>query len=277
MVGNSVLNESKTVENQDPPIAMVAGKPIDQQPTDLFIPPDALKVFLNAFEGPLDLLLYLIRKHKFDILDLPVSKITDQYMEYVDLMKEFNLDLAAEYLLMAAILAEIKSRMLLPVETQSDDESDDPRADLVARLKEYELLKQGALDLDSLPRHEREFFVAQATRNDAIKVAHEMPDLDLSQLTMAFAGVIKRINAQASHHISRESLSTRQRMSQIMEQLQQQSQLPFHQLFLVEEGVAGAVVAFLAILQLAKEQLIGIALDINELAIFRLESLPQEA
>jgi len=264
-----VPNETDNVQKQDAPIAVLAGEPIIQPPQDLFIPPDALTVFLNAFEGPLDLLLYLIRKHKFDILDLPVSKITEQYMEYVELMKELNLDLAAEYLLMAAILAEIKSRMLLPVETDVEDESHDPRADLVARLEEYDLLKQGALDLDSLPRFDRELVVAKAVRHDNIKVAEVLPTLDLAQLTLAFAGVVKRLNANASHHITRESFSTRQRMSQILAQLQQQSRLPFHCLFVLAEGISGAVVAFLAILQLIKEQLIGIEIiDDNQLVIF---------
>ncbi len=252
------------------PIAMIAGEPLITQPQDLFIPPDALTVFLNAFEGPLDLLLYLIRKHKFDILDLPVSKITQQYMEYVELMKVLDLDLAAEYLLMAAILAEIKSRMLLPVEAEVDDESLDPRADLVARLKEYELLKQGAVDMDTIPRLERDFFVAKVRRHDSLVVDAQGPELELADLTVAFASVIKRIAANASHHISRESLSTRERMTQILAQLQDDQQLLFHQLFAANEGVAGAVVSFLAILQLAKEQFVGIAVDGSKIAVFKL-------
>jgi len=271
MADNSMPNEAGDLSKQDSPIAVVAGEPLLEKPQDLFIPPDALTVFLNAFEGPLDLLLYLIRKHKFDILDLPVSRITAQYMEYVDLMKELNLDLAAEYLLMAAILAEIKSRMLLPVEVQVEDESLDPRADLVARLKEYELLKQGALEIEQLPRLERDVFVARALRNNKISVNEQLPQLELGELTLAFVGVVKRLSANASHHISRESLSTRQRMSQILTQLGEHAQLLFHQLFESVEGISGAVVAFLAILQLAKEQLIGIAVDGVELAIFKLE------
>lgn len=256
----------------DSPFAVVAGEPLAQQPSDLFIPPDALNVFLNAFEGPLDLLLYLIRKHKFDILDLPVSRITDQYMEYVELMKELNLDLASEYLLMAAILAEIKSRMLLPVEVNEDDETADPRADLVARLKEYELLKQGAIDLDSLPRLERDVFVASVKRNDNIVAQESEPEVNLSEITLAFANVVKRLSANAHHHISRESLSTRQRMSQILSQLASQGELRFHQLFSMTEGKAGAVVSFLAVLQLTKEQYIGIATTPDELSVFLLDT-----
>lgn len=271
MSENSVSIEVVEVSAQEAPIAMVSGEPIVEQPQDLFIPPDALTVFLNAFEGPLDLLLYLIRKHKFDILDLPVSKITEQYMEYVDLMKELNLDLAAEYLLMAAILAEIKSRMLLPVEAEVEDESLDPRADLVARLQQYEQLKQAAIDLDSLPRLEREHFIAKANRSDLASAAELMPELALNDLTLAFASIVKRLAANASHHISRESLSTRQRMTQILAQLQDQQQLLFHQLFAAKEGIAGAVVSFLAILQLAKEQFIGIALEHNDITIFKLQ------
>jgi len=253
------------------PIAMIAGIPMADQPHDLFIPPDALTVFLNAFEGPLDLLLYLIRKHKFDILDLPVSKITEQYMEYVDLMKELNLDLAAEYLLMAAILAEIKSRMLLPVEVDVDDDGYDPRADLVERLKEYEQFKQAALDLDGLPRLERDVFIGQSLLADNMAVTTGVSQVTLQELTTAFASVLKRIDVSASHHISREALSTRARMSQIMTQLAQLQPLAFHQLFAAVEGRSGAVVSFLAILQLCKEQLIGIALDGTEVSVFTLE------
>lgn len=270
MTDINAADELASIEQQ-PPIALVAGEPLAKQPQDLFIPPDALTVFLNAFEGPLDLLLYLIRKHKFDILDLPVSKITDQYMEYVDLMKELNLDLAAEYLLMAAILAEIKSRMLLPVQASVEDESLDPRADLVQRLKEYELLKQAALDIDALPRLERDTFVASAHIDDKIGVTQILPQLELAELTLAFSQVMKRVKANASHHISRESLSTRARMSQVLAQLAQAKTLAFHQLFTVNEGRSGAVVAFLAILQLVKEQLVGIAFDDKQLLIFLLD------
>lgn len=254
------------------PIALVAGQPVVQKPNDLFIPPDALQVFLSAFEGPLDLLLYLIRKHKFDILDLPVSKITDQYMEYVDLMKELNLDLAAEYLLMAAILAEIKSRMLLPVEVSIDDEEHDPRADLILRLKEYESYKQAALDIDSLPRYERDHYEANANKADNLLSDSPLSDVKLQDLSHAFLQVMKKVQANVHHHIQRESLSTRARMSEIMDLLSQSNTLMFWQLFKLNEGKAGAVVSFLAILQLCKEQLIGIASDArdNELNIFLL-------
>lgn len=260
----------KTVVNK--PIAMIAGEPMAKKPNDLFIPPDALQIFLTAFEGPLDLLLYLIRKHKFNILDLPVSKITDQYMEYVDLMKESNLDLAAEYLLMAAILAEIKSRMLLPVQTTVEDEESDPRADLIQRLKEYESYKQAAIDIDGLPRLERDQHTTSVFKADNL-VCHTTPsEVSLKDLSRAFVDVMKKVQATMSHRIQRESLSTRARMSEILALLKQDSSLMFWQLFNLNEGRAGAVVSFLAILQLCKEQLIGIATDngASELNVFLL-------
>jgi len=250
--------ESKQTKKQQP-IALVDGKPLVQKPNDLFIPPDALQVFLTAFEGPLDLLLYLIRKHKFDILDLPVSKITDQYMEYVDLMKELNLDLAAEYLLMAAILAEIKSRMLLPVQVSVEDEEHDPRIELIQRLKEYESYKQAALDIDALPRLERDQYQTSAIKAENLITDTALSDVTLKELSRAFVDVMKKVKATMSHHIQRESLSTRARMSEILILLKQDNSLMFWQLFKIEEGRAGAVVSFLAILQLCKEQLIGLA------------------
>jgi len=246
-------------EDLQQPIALVDGKPLATKPNDLFIPPDALQVFLTAFEGPLDLLLYLIRKHKFDILDLPVSKITDQYMEYVDLMKELNLDLAAEYLLMAAILAEIKSRMLLPVPVSEDDEEHDPRIDLILRLKEYESYKQAALDIDALPRLERDQYQTSAIKADNLITDSVLSEVSLKELSCAFADVMKKVKATMNHHIQRESLSTRARMSEILMLLKQNNSLMFWQLFKIDEGRAGAVVSFLAILQLCKEQLIGLA------------------
>ncbi|MGB1296900.1 MAG: segregation and condensation protein A [Psychrobium sp.] len=242
------------------PIALVAGEPVDKQPTDLFIPPDALQVFLSAFEGPLDLLLYLIRKHKFDILDLPISRITEQYMEYVDLMKELNLDLAAEYLLMAAILAQIKSKMLLPVQETIEEEETDPRAELVKRLQEYESYKRAALDIEALPRLDRDYYSTHAVKADNLVADSPLSEVTLKDLSHAFTQVMKQVQANVHHHIQRESLSTRARMSEIMDKLSENTSLMFWQLFNVEEGRAGAVVSFLAILQLCKEQMIGIAL-----------------
>ena len=264
------MTDVQEIEITQLPIALVGGLPLDQKPNDLFIPPDALQVFLTAFEGPLDLLLYLIRKHKFDILDLPVSKITDQYMEYVDLMKELNLDLAAEYLLMAAILAEIKSRMLLPTPEIIDDEEHDPRADLILRLKEYETFKKAALDIDALPRLERDEYTTSVDKADNLVCETPLSEVTLKELSHAFVNVMKKIKAHEHHHIQRESLSTRARMSEILSLLEKEPSLMFWQLFTASEGKSGAVVSFLAILQLCKEQLIGITAntDNNELTVF---------
>lgn len=250
---SNVINDKLTEQ-----FALVAGKPLDKKPNDLFIPPNALTIFLSAFEGPLDLLLYLIRKHKFDILDLPVREITDQYVEYVDLMKELNLDLAAEYLLMAAILAEIKSRMLLPTPTVIEDEESDPRADLVKRLKEYETLKQATLDIDALPRLQRDNYEVTVEKAENLSTEVAISEVSLKELSHAFMQVMKKIQANEHHIIQRESLSTRARMSDILDKLKNTESLMFWQLFTINEGKAGAVVSFLAILQLCKEQLIGI-------------------
>lgn len=270
------MADAQYIEITEQPIALVDGLPLEQKPNDLFIPPDALQVFLTAFEGPLDLLLYLIRKHKFNILDLPVSKITDQYMEYVDLMKELNLDLAAEYLLMAAILAEIKSRMLLPAPEIIDDEEHDPRADLIQRLKEYETFKQAALDIDALPRLERDNYTTSADKADNLVCETSLSQVTLKELSHAFLTVMKKVQANEHHHIQRESLSTRARMSEILSLLEKEHSLMFWQLFTFNEGKAGAVVSFLAILQLCKEQLIGIGTDKNkdDLNVFLLTENP---
>lgn len=258
------------VELEAPPIAIVAGQPFVKQPDDLFIPPDALQVFLQAFEGPLDLLLYLIRKHKFDIVDLPIFQITEQYMEYVELMKELDLDLAAEYLLMAAILAEIKSRMLLPVVAVVAEE-EDPRAALVERLKEYERYKQAAVELEQLPRLERDYQLAQVALAPNLAPVVLPPEVDLSQLFSAFSTVLTRIDSQCHHKIERERLSIRERMTQIMARLREVDSLAFHQLFNLNEGRSGVVVSFMAILELAKEQLVSWKLtkENNELRVFK--------
>ncbi|WDE08230.1 segregation/condensation protein A [Thalassomonas viridans] len=241
------------------PLAFIRGEALIEKPQDLFIPPDALEVILETFEGPLDLLLYLIRKQKFDIMDLPISPITEQYMVYVELMKDLKLELAAEYLVMAAILAEIKSRLLLPKQTV-DEEEEDPRAELVRRLQEYEVIKHAAEDLDSLPRLERDIFTADVALADNFKQRQLLAEVSLAELMAALNGVIKRNSAFEHHHIHKESLSTRERMSAILAQLKQTPEqapyMEFSRLFTPEEGRQGVVVTFLAILELIKESLI---------------------
>ena len=241
------------------PFALLRGEAIIEKPQDLFIPPDALEVILELFEGPLDLLLYLIRKQKFDILDLPIFPITTQYMAYVDLMKDIKLELAAEYLLMAAILAEIKSRLLLPKQAVTEDEGD-PRAELVRKLQAYEVIKKAAENLDELPRVDRDNFVANVELAENFIPEILNSQVDLAELVMALQGVIKRTQAYEHHHIHKESLSTRERMADILARLTQtkneQAYRNFSDLFTVKEGKQGVVVTFLAILELIKESLI---------------------
>ena len=237
-------------------------EPITQMPEDLYIPPEALRVFLETFEGPLDLLLYLIRRQNLDILTINVATITHQYIEYVELMKAMEIELAGEYLLMAAMLAEIKSRTLLPrpPKVEGDDE-EDPRAELIRRLQEYERLKEAAESLDTLPRMGRDWFSVQAGLPPIeTRVIH--PDVELDELLSALSDVLKRAELVQAHQISREVLSTRERMLKIMEQLShdgaQQRYTPFEALFTLEEGRAGVVVTFMALLELAKEAMIEI-------------------
>lgn len=250
----SSLNQGP--QQQPLPLGYVKGEAFTEQPQDLYIPPEALEVVLEAFAGPMDLLLYLIRRNKLDILDLPVLEITEQYMEYIALMEELKLELAAEYLLMAALLAEIKSRMLLPRHSEADEEEDDPRAQLLRRLQEYELFKKKAEELNELPRHERDFFVAKAELADDVLPMKIPPEVGLDELTLAFAGILKRATAFEHHQVEREALSTRERMSLVLERLQDDRFVDFASLFQVDEGKAGVVVTFLAILELAKEQLL---------------------
>lgn len=238
------------------PLAIVRGEVVLQRPEDLFIPPDALEVLLEAFEGPLDFLLYLIRKHKFDIVDLPINEITLQYMEYIDLMQELNFELAAEYLVMAAMLAEIKSRLLLPQRTSEVAPEADPRAELVRRLQAYEQFKQAASQFDELPREERDFFVAHAALADNFAPFVVAPDVSLAELIGALADVLKRQKEHAHHQISREQLSTRERMSHILQLLHARHYVPFGACFSLQEGRAGVVVTFLALLELVKEKLV---------------------
>ncbi len=234
-------------------------EPITELPEDLYIPPEALRVFLEAFEGPLDLLLYLIRRQNLDILAIDVAAITRQYIEYVELMKAMEIELAGEYLLMAAMLAEIKSRTLLPRPPKEggDDEEEDPRAELIRRLQEYERLKNAAESLAELPRLGRDWFPARAALPPLeSRVIH--PDVGLDQLLGALAGILRRAELNQTHQISREVLSTRERMLAIMERLAGGRFTPFEALFSLEEGRAGVVVTFMAILELAKEAMIEI-------------------
>lgn len=234
--------------------AMVDGEPVSDVPKDLYIPPDALEVFLEAFEGPLDLLLYLIKRQNLDILNIPIAHITEQYMEYVELMKSINLELAAEYLVMAAMLAEIKSRVLLP-RPKVDEDEDDPRADLIRRLQEYERFKKAAMDVDELPRMGRDTFQSEVETPE-LHIDKAPPDVDMRDLMMALKDVLNRAEMFTSHHIQREALSTREKMAKVLAILSADNFTDFVSLFNIEEGRAGVVVTFLAIMELTKESLV---------------------
>jgi segregation and condensation protein A len=238
-----------------PVYARVRGEPVCQLPEDLYIPPDALEVFLEAFEGPLDLLLWLIKRQNLDILDIPIARITEQYMEYVALMKDLRLELAAEYLLMAAMLAEIKSRMLLPRRAEAEEEEEDPRAELVRRLQEYERFKQAAEDIDELPRMERDLFVAQA-EPPPLGQTRPAPDVGLQELLLALGEVLRRADMFTRHQVEMEPLSVRERMGLVLEKLSGERFTPFVELFSIEEGRLGVVVTFLAMLELLKAALV---------------------
>ena len=240
---------------QELPLVLVYGEAMTEMPVDLYIPPDALEVFLEAFEGPLDLLLYLIRKQNVDILDIPVAEITRQYMGYVELMKTVRLELAAEYLVMAAMLAEIKSRMLLPRSAEIEEEEADPRAELIRRLQEYERFKAAAEGIDGLSRVGREVIVPRLDAPQA-KVRKLLPEVSLEELLVSMAEVLRRGDLFESHQVSREALSTRERMSEVLERLKGGGFVPFVELFSAEEGKLGVVVTFMAILELVKESLI---------------------
>jgi segregation and condensation protein A len=239
------------------PFAIVEGEPVTEPPRDLYIPPQALQVFLEAFEGPLDLLLYLIRRQNLDVLNIPIAEITRQYLQYIDLMRELELELAGEYLLMAAMLAEIKSRMLLPRQSGEGVEEEDPRAGLVRRLQEYERYKRAAEDIDGLPRLERDIFVAGAELAER-KVVALLPEVTLQEMLLAFKDVIQRAAMFAHHHVQRERLSVRQRMSEILARLQRAAFVEFGQLFAVEEGRMGVTVTFVALLELLREGLLEV-------------------
>ncbi len=236
------------------PFAVVQGNPISELPRDLYIPPDALEIFLEAFAGPLDLLLYLIKRQNLNILDIPIAKITHQYMAYIELMQEMKLELVAEYLVMAAMLAEIKSRMLLPRPVEEDVE-DDPRAELIRRLQEYERYKQAAEELNALPRMERDIYGVDAEFT-VRKDTRLPPQVSLDDLLNAFHDVLERAEMYAEHRIQREALSMRERMGLVLNQVGSGGFVSFSSMFTVEEGKAGVVVTLLAILELLKSSLI---------------------
>jgi len=243
-------------QQEEMPFAVVLGEPQYQLPKDLYIPPDALEVILEAFEGPLDLLLYLIRRQNLDILDIPIADITEQYINYIQMMQDMRFELAAEYLLMAAMLAEIKSRMLLPrVNVDEEDEEGDPRAELIRRLQEYERFKQAAEDLDELPQLGRD---VHSVKVDAPHKILDLPppDVDLKEILLALKDVMNRADMFTSHHIQQEPLSLRERMSRVLETVNSTTFTAFTDLFDLAEGRPGVVVTFMATLELIKQQLI---------------------
>jgi segregation and condensation protein A len=258
-------------QQQEMPLALVRGQPVLQMPQDLYIPPDALEVILEAFEGPLDLLLYLIRRQNLDILDIPIAEITRQYVEYIELMHELRLELAADYLVMAAMLAEIKSRLLLPRPPLEEGLEEDPRAELVRRLQEYERFKKAAEEIEAMPRQDRDFSVASAFVVDK-NVIRLPPPVELRELLLALKDVLKRAELTGRHAIQREALSVRNRMSDVLKALGDGEFHPFERLFNASEGRLGIIVTFLALLELAKEHLIEL-MQSEPLAPIYLKSL----
>ncbi len=254
---NDPLANEQPVLDLAMPIARIRGEPLTELPEDLYIPPEALSVFLDAFEGPLDLLLYLIRRHSLDILDIPMAELTRQYMEYVEMMRSTQLELAADYLLMAALLIEIKSRMLLPRPPRQDEnEPEDPRAELVRRLLEYERMKKAAHSLGEMPVAGRDFTVVEVYIEQAL--AERLPDIHVADLSEAWRSILTRAKMTRHHRITREQLSVRSHMSRILRALSPGQFVEFSQLFEAERGVALLVVSFLALLELARESLIEI-------------------
>jgi segregation and condensation protein A len=252
---NSEAKNALLPSEVSPPCAIILGQPLASFPKDLYIPPNALEVILETFSGPLDLLLYLIKKQNINILDIPVAKITAQYIEYINLMKQMQIELAAEYLVMAAFLMEVKSRMLLPVPVEIEAEEDDPRAELVRRLREYERFKKAALDLDALPRLNRDIFAldVDVPRIERVK-SH--PKIEFSELVLALKNVLSRVAMYQHHQVSSQSLSIRERMSDILIKLAAQQVENFHGMLRSSEGRHGVVVTFMAILELIKEAII---------------------
>jgi segregation and condensation protein A len=255
--GPGIAGGDMPPQQAEMPFAIVDGEPVTEMPRDLYIPPQALEVFLEAFEGPLDLLLYMIRRQNLDILDIPIADITRQYMEYIQLMQELDLELVGEYLLMAAMLAEIKSRMLLPRLSEGGEEEEDPRAELVRRLQEYERYKQAAEDIDRLPRLERDIHpaVAELTHRQVVRI---LPEVALQEMLVAFKDVVQRATMFAHLHVRRETLSVRQRMSDVLALLEGGGLVEFIRLFKFEEGRLGVTVTFAAMLELLREQLVEI-------------------
>jgi segregation and condensation protein A len=253
------------------PLAVVNGEPLATLPDDLYIPPDALRIFLETFSGPLDLLLYLIKKQNINILDIPISKITSQYMEYIELMKQVHLELAAEYLVMAAMLAEIKSRLLLPRFGTAEQDEEDPRAELIRRLQEYECYKKAAENLDNLPRLERDIFKITMDVSD-IKTERPLPKIELQDLLLAFKSVLERAATRENHQIKLENLSVRDKMTRILTRLKGQKFINFHELFILEEGRLGIVVTFIAILELLRQMVIEVV-QADQFAPLHLQAL----
>jgi segregation and condensation protein A len=280
MSENQSCEVTPDIQHQEElPLAVVRGQALESLPKDLYIPPQALEVILEAFEGPLDLLLYLIRKENLDIVDIPIADVTRQYVEYIELMQEMQLELAGEYLVMSALLAEIKSRMLLPRPPSAEEgDEEDPRAELVRRLQEYERYKQAAEDVDALPRLGRDVFQAHAEGPEQ-KIVRLPPEVDLKELVAAFRQVLQRASMYAHHHVQMESLSVRERMSSILGKVNPAGFTAFTDLFTVAEGRMGVVVSFLAVLELVKESLIELTQSepfapIHVKAATRIEDVP---
>ena len=250
----SELNTQQAIN----PCAIVLGEPLHALPKDLYIPPYALEVFLESFTGPLDLLLYLIKKENINILDIPIAQITTQYMAYIETMKQLHFELAAEYLVMAAVLTEIKSRMLLPRPSNIENEEDDPRAELIRRLREYERYKKAAEDIDVLPRMRRELFPVAVELEEIKWQVPQLPKVELQELFIAFKDVMSRASMYIHHRVLREGLSVRERMTRILSGLQSQKFISFEKMFDVEEGRLGVVVTFMAILELLRQNLLDI-------------------
>jgi segregation and condensation protein A len=247
-----------TPQQHSLPLGFVRGEPLLDRPDDLYIPPDALELILESFAGPMDLLLYLIRRQKFDIVDLPILPITQQYMTYVEMMKDLKLELAADYLVMAAMLTEIKSRLLLPKPASEVEDELDPRAELLRRLQEYEAIRRGAEYLHNLPQQHRDYYIARSATDAKQWLQQQLPAVTLQELAMAFSQALAQAQLLNHHQVRREKLSTRERMSRILDLLQQRQRLRFADLFVASEGRSGVVVSFLAVLELVKEALIEV-------------------
>ncbi len=254
---HSETQDADVPSQQELPLAYIGGEAFNEMPKDLYIPPDALEVFLESFEGPLDLLLYLIKRQNIDILEINVADITDQYMAYVDLMESSSFELAAEYLVMAAMLAEIKSRILLPRHEEDEEDEEDPRMQLIRRLQEYERYKQAAEDIDELPRLDRDLHIARAELPKIDRITPD-PEVDLQEVLVSLARVLRRADMFTHHHIQMETLSTREKMSEILVRINNQKFVPLFSLLVREEGRLGVVVTFLAVMELLKDSLVEI-------------------